>query len=935
MRRFFYLVLFALLTGNVMGTTISGKIDNTKLSWTFDTETATLTVNGDDYLCLGNKTETFFFDQFEDDVRYLVIGEQVKRLDVVGAEELANRFNLNGMFEEDDNLLGEMQVFAYSLPLTSMDYLEEIIVDENNVGLASYDGGLYSKDLTTLLFYPLSACRYQSGEDIQVDDFADELTTISTGAFREVFGRLRDAEMEEVILWLPETVTKVEKSGVYFLNEQIKDASIRFGSELPPMMDEDALVVSGLDIAVGYEYYSVWMNALADMNVPVVVYEESYAMGHEVDMVNVCGNFELEDGFRGEILCDLEFGKGNDAIIGARITGIPYDEEVVYIPEKVPYVQETWENVYNEEYDIWEDVLVEKTVYVEVIRVSIYSDVMKEIHIPATVQIISSLEGTNLQNIYVASDNANYSSEDGLLLSKNKSTLLKYPTGKRETTYTMPSCVKRLGEMAVYNNPYLKELNLANVEAMVYGAIEHCTSLETIYVGSSMQDVAEDNFDAPNLLNIYVDGKNKKYQSIDGVLVENNAVLLKYPAGRTATTYAVPEGLTEIGEDAIERNDYLTEVVLPSTLKRLHIEAIYLENLSKITLPESLEQLDAAAIGSNVLKSIHIPANVKIIGVGPFMDCVAVENITVADNNPYYTAVDGVLYTKSMNCLVQYPNAKKNTTFTVPNKVKSLSLWSFLEVPALKELVLQEGLVLVEECLNELDNLERIVCNTVTPPYLDEENNYMLRGFWEDVILCIPREAHDAYVNHPVWGNFVHMEYITADGAEMEKEEVEIVEDETSVEISWPKVDGADNYTIVITYQGTTICTLEFNSLGQLLSINFERHAAPRAATEGFKFTVTGLDSGTSYAYSVVATSDGEELKNYTGEFTTLGEATDIVNPEHESLLTVVDGLIACGDAPVQIYTLTGHDVTCANGHLVQGVYVVKVGTQIVKVMVR
>ena len=935
MKRFLLSILSICCVATLMATTLSGSIENTKLTWSFDTETATLTVDGDDYLCFGSTTESYFFDQFADDVRHLMIGQQVKRLDAVGAAELASRFKLNERLEGTNNLQGEMQVFAYSLPLTHMDYLETIEVEASNATLASSYDGLYSKDLKTLLFYPMSACRYEEGEDIVVDDFSDELTTISTGAFREVFGLENDAVMKEVKLWLPETVTKLEKSAVYLLNENIDRLTIYIEPELPPMIEEGAFVLSGLTVAVGYEYYSVWMNALADVNVPVVVYEEYYAMEHEVDMVNVCGNFELEDGFRGEILCDLKFGKGDDAIIGARITGIPYDEEVVYIPEKVPYVQETWENVYNEEYDIWEDVLVEKTVYVEVIRVSIYSDVMKEIHIPATVQTISSLEGTNLQNIYVASDNANYSSEDGLLLSKNKSTLLKYPTGKRETTYTMPSCVKRFGEMAVYNNPYLKELNLANVEAMVYGAIEHCTSLETIYVGSSMQDVAEDNFDAPNLLNIYVDGKNKKYQSIDGVLVENNSVLLKYPAGRTATTYVVPEGLTEIGENAIERNEYLTEVVLPSTLKRLHIEAIYLENLSKITLPESLEQLDVAAIGSNVLKSIHIPANVKIIGVGPFMDCVAVENITVADNNPYYTAVDGVLYTKSMNCLVQYPNAKKNTTFTVPNKVKSLSLWSFLEVPALKELVLQEGLVLVEECLNELDNLERIVCNTVTPPYVDEENEYMLRGFWEEVILCIPREAHDAYLNHPVWGNFVHVEYITADGAEMEKKEVEIVEDETSVEITWPKVEGADNYTIVITYQGMPICTLTFNALGQLVNINFERHGAPRAATEGFKFTVTGLDSGTQYAYSVVATAQGEEVKSYTGEFTTLGEATGVVEGVESTPVTVVDGLIVSERGDVTIYTVTGNDVTAHNGNLSAGVYLVRVGTDVQKVMIR
>ena len=932
MKRFLLSILSICCVATLMATTLSGSIENTKLTWSFDTETATLTVDGDDYLCFGSTTESYFFDQFADDVRHLVIGEQVKRLDAAGAAELASRFKLNEMLEGTNNLQGEIQVFAYSLPLTHMDYLETIEVEASNATLASSYDGLYSKDLKTLLFYPMSACRYEEGEDIVVDDFSDELTTISTGAFREVFGLENDAVMQEVKLWLPETVTKLEKSAVYLLNEKIDRLTIYIEPELPPMIEEGAFVLSGLTVAVGYEYYSVWMNALAAVNVPVVVFEYAYAQSMDLEEGVHCGNFELENGFSGDILCELKAGK---KIKGAMITQVPYDQEVVYIPEKVPCKVERWESVYNEEYDYWEDVLVEETVNVEVISIQVSSDNMKEIHIPATLQKIYSLRGNNLQNIYVAAGNANYSSEDGLLLSKDKATLLRYPQGRNVATYTMPNYVKRIAREAVNNNPYLKELYLANVENMEQYAIASCTSLETIHVGSSMQDVAYGNFDAANLLNIYVDGKNKKYQSVEGVLVENNSVLLKYPAGRTATTYVVPEGLTEIGENAIERNEYLTEVVLPSTLKRLHIESIYLENLNKITLPASLEQLDCAAIGSVMLKTIHIPAKVKIIGSGTFMDCVGLENITVDENNPYYTAVDGVLYTKSMNCLVQYPNAKKNTTFTVPNKVKSLSLWSFLEVPALKELVLQEGLVLVEECLNELDNLERIVCNTVTPPYVDEENEYMLRGFWEEVILCIPREAHDAYLNHPVWGNFVHVEYITADGAEMEKEEVEIVEDETSVEITWPKVEGADNYTIVITYQGMPICTLTFNALGQLVNINFERHGAPRTATEGFKFTVTGLDSGTQYAYSVVATAQGEEVKSYTGEFTTLGEATGVVEGVESTPVTVVDGLIVSERGDVTIYTVTGNDVTAHNGNLSAGVYLVRVGTDVQKVMIR
>lgn len=96
--------------------------------------------------------------------------------------------------------------------------------------------------------------------------------------------------------------------------------------------------------------------------------------------------------------------------------------------------------------------------------------------------------------------------------------------------------------------------------------------------------------------------------------------------------------------------------------------------------------------------------------------------------------------------------------------------------------------------------------------------------------------------------------------------------------MTWPAVDNAATYELVIKDKsGNIICTLIFNSNGQLTSIAF---AAPgRSQTSGqiaeFSFIVTGLDSGTGYDLTITAKDeDGEVLNTATQSFTTTGGVT-------------------------------------------------------------
>lgn len=64
-----------------------------------------------------------------------------------------------------------------------------------------------------------------------------------------------------------------------------------------------------------------------------------------------------------------------------------------------------------------------------------------------------------LKAIYVDKDNPNFSSEDGVLYDKNKTTLISYPEGKQEEKYVIPNTVTNIFDCAFNQvSPNLREL---------------------------------------------------------------------------------------------------------------------------------------------------------------------------------------------------------------------------------------------------------------------------------------------------------------------------------------------------------------------------------------------------------------------------------------------------------------------------------------------
>ena len=125
---------------------------------------------------------------------------------------------------------------------------------------------------------------------------------------------------------------------------------------------------------------------------------------------------------------------------------------------------------------------------------------LKDISIPASVSSIGEsafLNCKNLTKIEVDPNNNYYSSEDGVLFDKNKTTLIQYPEANERTTYEIPSSVITIGSNALNGCSNLISIIIPEGVKDIGGrAFQGCSSLTSITIPSSVTSIGDVAFNA-------------------------------------------------------------------------------------------------------------------------------------------------------------------------------------------------------------------------------------------------------------------------------------------------------------------------------------------------------------------------------------------------------------------------------------------------------
>lgn len=254
------------------------------------------------------------------------------------------------------------------------------------------------------------------------------------------------------------------------------------------------------------------------------------------------------------------------------------------------------------------------------------------------------------------------------------------------------------------------------------------TGLPEISIPSAVSHIGERAFETNSVKKIDVDGSNKYYTSIDGVLFNKSETeIIDYPNYTVAESYAVPQSVTSIGEYAFGGDiPSLKTIVIPDTVTEIGNGAFMdFYGLEYIDIPTSVTEIgDNAFNGCSQLASITIPNSVTEIGDAAFRYCSSLQSVSLTEglksigdyafsgayelsniklpnslndisptaffycenfceyltdvSNPYFSVTDGVLYSKDKTELVSYPYGKKGNEYSVLQGTESIGDYAII-----------------------------------------------------------------------------------------------------------------------------------------------------------------------------------------------------------------------------------------------------------------
>lgn len=479
-------------------------------------------------------------------------------------------------------------------------------------------------------------------------------------------------------------------------------------------------------------------------------------------------------------------------------------------------------------------------------------DNLLSISIPATItgKFYTWLSDCNsLTAINVNENHETYSSIDGVVFNKDKTALLCCPIGK-SGNYTIPDGVTVIGNK--YDGGFL---------GMVYEqAFTGCAKLTSVTIPVSVVDMSpmQEFKECSSMMKFNVDEGNVAYSTLDGVLTtKDKSTILYYPAGKIGK-YSIPDVVTKINSTAFYGSK-LTSLTIHKNvveignyafwgcqnLEEINYNAvncdvgqrygvgggayIYCQNIKEINIGNDVNRLHHGIFSDlGMVTTIDIPDNVVSLDGGTFYGenievikigagvtariCGAFESknlrsIEVSANNPAYMSHDGILFTKDMSTLIQYPSAKEGNTYKVPESVSAIeevafcgcSLLETIGLPnaitaipyrafygcsSLKKVNIPNGVSLIDadafmlcEALRTLTisetvdsiannafadcyNLTEIVSlNRVAPKCgSDYSFGYGYYPAFSDIKLYIPSGSRESYGNAKCWKNFTIIE---------------------------------------------------------------------------------------------------------------------------------------------------------------------------------
>ena len=288
---------------------------------------------------------------------------------------------------------------------------------------------------------------------------------------------------------------------------------------------------------------------------------------------------------------------------------------------------------------------------------------------------------------------------------------------------------------------------------------------------------------------------------------------------RGLTSITIPTSVTTIGEKAFE-NSGLTSIVIPGSISILEIGTFsncsnltsvvildgvttiedsafeFCYKLESVLLPESITFIGDFVFAATEVHSIKLPKSLSYIGASSLKDC---EEISIDENNPYFSIFDECLFNKDKTTLFKCPiqktsltipqsitaieifafyNCKYLTSIIIPSNISEIKSSTFTYCPRLASVTIEKGVISIEEyAFSECPNLTSItIPNSITSigekafdcsglmdiyiyntiPVSIPDNAFMI-DIYNKAKLHVPQGKATDYRNADGWKNFVNI----------------------------------------------------------------------------------------------------------------------------------------------------------------------------------
>ena len=374
---------------------------------------------------------------------------------------------------------------------------------------------------------------------------------------------------------------------------------------------------------------------------------------------------------------------------------------------------------------------------------------IRNILLPSTLKELGPqlfVGGVSFENIKFRHENLIFEIENDIIYNKQQKSVIGYIPNKLNE-YVVRDGTKTIGRQAFsceYVENGIKIINIIlpdSLEKIEDKAFYEC-NIESIklpenliYIGSLAFAVSEiKRITIPNGVECIRNEAFAGCRSLIEIKLPTNLKKIEqsvFHSCKSLVSINIPQTVNEIDYSCFEGCTALLCISLPKSLKSISHNLFWeCSSMKTISLPENLERIGSCAFWHcNSLKNIQLPNSLKYLEEWAFYDCSALESvniptyceirspgdefyqfegcnsllsITVAEDNPYHSFSEGILYNKQGDYLIKSFSNKK--VVKILDRVQTIGPKSFAdtgcEVVMMSDNVLEIRLMAFSNCAN-------------------------------------------------------------------------------------------------------------------------------------------------------------------------------------------------------------------------------------------